>query len=91
MDDQIIGQKNIKQLSIDRKLSIEERQYLIQYIDEYIDKLSYNSKREILTMLKNSLDDKKLVEKGIGTQIKYSDIPNNLLIWISNKISIMFN
>jgi hypothetical protein len=80
-------QTRIKKLSIDKKLSLEERNHLIIYIDEYVDKLAHKPKCEILTRIKNSIDPGMIKYKGGGTQIKYSNIPNNTLIWISNTIT----
>jgi hypothetical protein len=74
-------------LTLDQKLNISERDNLIVYIDEHIDELTFNDKRDILSMLKmNIIDSKKFKHKGTGTQIAYKDIPNDLVIWIYNKI-----
>ncbi len=73
-------------MNTDKKISIEERNNLIFYIHEHIDELNFNSKRDILTILKNNLDDSRIKQKGTGTQIQYDDIPNDILIWIYNSV-----
>ena len=74
-------------LSVDKKLSLEERDILICYIDEHIDELPYNDRRDILSMLKmNITDASKFKHKGDGTQIFYKEISNDILIWIYNRV-----
>ena len=59
----------------------------INYINDNINELKINFRKEVLQMIKYSdiLDD-KIVEKGNGSQVKYSDIDNNLLKSIYNFI-----
>lgn len=73
-------------ISIDKKISIDERNELIEYINEHIDELSYKSKKNVLHMIINNVPDDKIKEKGTGTQIQYDDIPNDLLIILYNHI-----
>jgi hypothetical protein len=74
-------------ISLEQKLSLEERDNIISYIDEHIDEITFNDKRDILSMLRMNISDtKKFKHKGTGTQIAYKDISNDLLIWIYNKI-----
>jgi hypothetical protein len=81
-------------MMVDQKLSIDDRENLICYIDDHIDEMSFNDKRDILSMLKmNIADNKKFKHKGTGTQIAYKDVSNDLIIWIYNKIhsKMIFN
>ena len=80
-------------MSIDtgKKISINERNVFIEFIHEHIDELPFNAKKDILTTLKNQIDDMKIKHKGIGTQIQYKDISNDLVIWIYNKINSVIN
>jgi hypothetical protein len=65
-------------------LSLEKiNQYKI-YINEHINELKISDRKEILQMLIYDVDDKKIKEKGNGTQIKFDDINNNLLINVYN-------
>ena len=74
-------------ISLEQKLNLEERDNIISYIDEHIDEIPFNDKRDILSMLRMNISDtKKFKHKGTGTQISYKDISNDLLIWIYNKI-----
>jgi hypothetical protein len=76
-----------KLIELDKKLSIEERDKLIIYIGEHIDEMSYNDRRDILSMLKMNISDKtKFKQKGDGTQILFKDISNDIVIWIHNRI-----
>ena len=75
-------------IPLDKKLSLSERNDIIIFIDEHIDDLSFNDKKDILTMLKNNIKDiNKFKNKGTGTQINYKDLSNDLIIWIYNRIS----
>jgi hypothetical protein len=79
-------------ITTDQKLSLEDRDIVVCYIDEHIDEVSFNDKRDILSMLKmNIADTNKFKHKGTGTQIAYKDISNDLLIWIYNKIHNKIN
>jgi hypothetical protein len=75
-------------LELDKKLTIDERDSLVEFINDHVDELAYNDKRDILTMLITNVPDsnKKIKHKGTGTQIPYKDISNDLIIWIYNKI-----
>lgn len=78
-------------ININKKISIEERDVLIEYINEHIDELSFNSKKSILTIIKNNINDNKIKEKGTGTQIQYDDMSNDLIILIYNQIYSIVN
>lgn len=79
-------------LNVEQKISIDERDNLICYIDEHIDEIAYNDRRDILSMLKMNISDtKKFKHKGDGTQLLYKDISNDLLIWIYNRIFSKLN
>lgn len=74
-------------ITIDQKISLEEREKLICYIDEHVDEMSFNDKRDILSVLKMNISDtNKFKHKGTGTQVAYKDVSNDLIIWIYNKI-----
>ncbi len=60
----------------------------IKYINQSLNDLNVSEKQEILQMLINSIDDKKIQTKGDGTQIRYSDIPKNILQNIQSYIKI---
>jgi hypothetical protein len=78
-------------IELNKKINLEERDMYIRYIDEHIDEMSYDDRRNILSMLKMSLDNKKFKEKGDGTQILYHHISNDLIIWIRNLIYSKIN
>jgi hypothetical protein len=59
----------------------------INYISDAINDLSFLAKVEILQMIIYDIDDEKIVEKGNGTQIKFSDINHETLLKIYNNIS----
>ncbi len=73
-------------INIEKKISLDERNELIEYINEHIDELPYKSKKNVLNIIINNVPDDKLKEKGTGTQIQYDDIPNDLLIILYNHI-----
>jgi hypothetical protein len=56
------------------------------YIIENINELNIYDRIEILQILYNSIARTKLVEKGSGTQIKISDIPDDILLNIETLI-----
>jgi hypothetical protein len=56
------------------------------YISDNIGNLNINYRREILQMLIYAVDDEKLIEKGNGTQIKFTDLDDKLLTNIYNFI-----
>lgn len=59
----------------------------ISFIHNNINELKLNYRKEILQMiLYSNIDDEKIVEKGNGTQIKFSDIDSILLKNIYNFI-----
>lgn len=66
-------------------MSDQKRKYIILYLDDKVNELRLNHRTEILQMiLYSSIEDSKVVEKGNGTQVKFSDIPNELLLSIYN-------
>ncbi len=61
-------------------------QYIF-YINENINDLKLNNRKDILQMIIGSeIEEDKIVEKGNGTQIKFSDISPELLQSIYNYI-----
>jgi len=59
----------------------------INYINDNINELKLSFRKEILQIiLYSNIDDDKVVEKGSGTQIKFSDIDPILLKNIYNFI-----
>lgn len=59
----------------------------INYINDNINELKLSFRKEILQIiLYSNIDDDKVVEKGSGTQIKFSDIDPILLRNIYNFI-----
>jgi len=56
----------------DSKQSTED---MIDYIQHNIDDLLIKERQDILQMIINSVEDKKIQTKGNGTQIKIDDIP----------------
>lgn len=59
----------------------------ISYINDNINELKLSFRKEILQIiLYSNIDDDKVVEKGSGTQIKFSDIDAILLKNIYNYI-----
>lgn len=59
----------------------------ISYINDNINELKLSFRKEILQIiLYSNIEDDKVVEKGSGTQIKFSDIDANLLKNIYNYI-----
>jgi hypothetical protein len=68
--------------------SINSQDNTIKYINQSLSDLNITEKQEILQMIINSIDDKKIQTKGDGTQIRYADIPKNILQNISNYIKV---
>ena len=54
------------------------------YISDNIGNLTSSARKEILQMIIYAIDDEKIIEKGNGSQIKYSDIDDKLLKNIYN-------
>lgn len=68
-------------------MSIERNKY-ISYIDSNINELKISHRTEVLqTILNSNISDDKIVEKGNGTQIKFSDMEISLLKYIYNLIN----
>lgn len=72
----------------------EKNKYII-YISDNINELKLNYRKEILQIIiYSNIEEEKIVEKGNGTQIKFSDLAgNNLLLkniynFIYNKIEL---
>lgn len=63
------------------------RNKYINYINDNINEMNISDRREILQMIINDVNHEKIVEKGNGSQIKYSDLNVNLLKNIYNFIS----
>lgn len=69
------------------KMSNDERNKYIVYINENINELTFNFRKEVLQMiLYSSIDESKIIEKGSGTQLKYANIDSALLKSIYNYI-----
>ena len=65
---------------------------MITYINQKIGDLNINERRDILQMIINSgIDDDKIQSKGRGSQIKFVDIPFDVIIsiyeYMQNKIN----
>jgi hypothetical protein len=59
----------------------------INYINDNINELNPKFRKEVLQMLiYSNIDDDKIVAKGSGTQIKFADIDQSVLISIYNFI-----
>lgn len=78
-------------IELDRKINITDRDNLVIYICERIDEMSYDDRRDILSMLKMNIDSNKFKSKGDGTQLATKDISNDLVIWIYNRIYSKIN
>jgi hypothetical protein len=66
--------------------NIDLNKYIL-YINDNINELKIDFRREILQMIiYSSIEDEKIVEKGSGTQLKFADIEYNLLVSIYNFI-----
>lgn len=67
-------------------LESDRSKYII-YINENINELRFNFRKEILQIiLYSNIEDDKIIEKGSGTQIKFSSIDSTLLKNIYNYI-----
>jgi hypothetical protein len=63
----------------------KNNQLYITYITDNINELKLSHRKELLQLIiYSNLNDESIVEKGNGTQIKFSDIDNNLLFSIYN-------
>lgn len=79
-------------VNINKKLNIKERNVYIIYIEEHIDEMPFNTKRDILTLLLNCIDDeKKIKHKGDGSLLQFDYVSNDSIIWIYNKIYSIIN
>ena len=71
-----------------------ERNKYIIFIDENINELKFDFRKEVLQILLYAFidDDEKIIEKGSGTQIKYDNIDSvllkNIYNFIRNKIEM---
>ncbi len=71
----------------DNKIGENDINKYIIYINDNINELKVSHRKEILQIIIGSdIEPDKIVEKGNGTQIKYSDIDKNLLKKIYNFI-----
>lgn len=69
-------------------MDTSERNMYIMYIHNNIDELKISFRTEILQIiLYSAIAEDKIVEKGSGTQVKYSDLDISLLKNIYNFIS----
>lgn len=68
-------------------ISQDKLNKMIIYINDNIQELKLNHRKEILQILLcSNIDTKKILEKGSGTQIKFADIDPSLLKVIYNNI-----
>lgn len=69
------------------EISQDEKNKMIIYVNDNIQELKLNHRKEILQILLcSNIDQKKILEKGSGTQIKFVDIEPSLLKVIYNNI-----
>ncbi len=74
---------------MDSILSKQTLNKYIIYINDNINELKLNHRKEVLQIIIGSdIEDEKIVEKGNGTQVRYVDIDGLLLKKIYN---YMFN
>ena len=59
---------------------------MINYIKNNVNNLSNPERLEILQMIINSTPDNKIKSKGNGTEIKFNDLSNSIIINIYNFI-----
>jgi hypothetical protein len=72
---------------IPKEISQNERNKMIVYINDNIQELKLNFRKEILQIiLCSNINHSKVLEKGSGTQIKFIDIDDSLLKIIYNNI-----
>ncbi len=65
----------------------QELHKCILYINDNVNELKISCRKIVLQMIMGSdIEDEKIVEKGNGTQIKFSDIEASLLRSIYNYI-----
>lgn len=71
----------------DNSITKQKLNQYILYINDNVNELKLNHRKDVLQMIMGSeIDDDKIVEKGNGTQIKFSDIDSELLQSIYNFI-----
>jgi hypothetical protein len=69
------------------EISKEDVKKYTIYINDNIQELKLNHRKEILQILMcSNIDQKLILEKGSGTQIKFADIDPSLLKLIYNNI-----
>lgn len=65
---------------------------MITYIKQKVGDLNVNERKDILQMLINSgIEDSRIHSKGRGTQIKFMDIPTDMIVSIYNFIQVKIN
>jgi uncharacterized protein with WD repeat len=65
---------------------------MITYIKHKVGDLNVNERKDILQMLINAgIEDNKIQSKGRGTQIKFMDIPTDMIVSIYNFIQVKIN
>lgn len=69
-------------------LSKETRERQIDYIHNNVDKLQKADRITMLTALVGFLGPEKITEKGMGSQIRYSDLSNDVVVCLSNFIRL---
>jgi hypothetical protein len=71
----------------DNSITKQKLNQYILYINDNVNELKLNHRKDVLQMIMGSeIDDDKIVEKGNGTQIKFSDIDSELIQSIYNFI-----
>jgi hypothetical protein len=65
---------------------------MITYIKQKVGDLNVNERKDILQMLINSgIEDSRIHSKGRGTQIKFMDIPTDMIVSIYKFIQVKIN
>jgi hypothetical protein len=59
----------------------------ILFIHEHVDQLSKRDRVEMLSKLIEFIGEDKIVEKGMGTQIRYSDLKDDILDYLQQFIA----
>lgn len=73
---------NITQLTPKKKVNIKKLSLdnMIKYIKQYISDLNIEERQDILQIITNSgIDDKYIQTKGKGTQIRFINIPPEVI------------
>jgi hypothetical protein len=63
-------------------VSIIPNKIMCSYICNNVDELNFQNRKNVLQIIYNSPSQKKITEKGNGSQIKMDDLPIMLIITI---------